>query len=328
VNANATHVYRIHGFLFESEIELDAERVERLDDDPPAPDYRLMLGAARDAPHGPPAGRLLAELRFGEFGYWVSEGHDDPRTWTIRYASVCDVSVDLERRRITMYPAPETDPGILSIFASGSVLAHAVAAEGHLVLHASAVEANGQALAIAGPSGSGKSTLAAILCGAGARLVADDALRGDAIGGRAVCFPGTRSIRLRPEAASLAEGVQGAEVRQTADGRTGLCPSDLVSAPLELRAVLVPSPSRSARVLRVEQLGAMEGLTELIRHPRLVGWLASDPIQRLFQLTADLSESVTVLRATVPWGPPFPPGLGGELLSAAGLDIPHDPRTA
>ncbi len=106
---------------------------------------------------------------------------------------------------------------------------------------------------------------------------------------------------------------------ETADGRTAVLPARPADAPLRLGAVLVPEPSREARRLEVRRLGAMEGLQELLRHPRLTMWRASEPIGRLFELTAEIAQGLPVYRARVPWGPPFPPGLAEELLASVGL---------
>ena len=148
-----------------------------------------------------------------------------PARWTLRYAGICDVTLDRERKTIIVHRSPQADPGLIPIFLEGSVLAHALTAEGLLVLHASAVEVEGRALAIVGPSGAGKSTLAALLCAAGARLVADDALRVDATDSGAVCFPGTRGLRLRPAAASLGGEDRGSGGGETADGRIAVLPA-------------------------------------------------------------------------------------------------------
>jgi hypothetical protein len=325
------HLYRIHGLLVESEIPLQARRVDRDGDgggaypEPeneaePVPDYRVVEGEPRDCPHSPPRGRILAELRDDAFGYWAAESRRDPAPrWTLRYAGICDVTLDCERKTITVHRAPEVDPGLIPVFLGGSVLAHALTAQGLLVLHGSAVEIGGRALAIVGPSGAGKSTLAALLCAAGARLVADDALRVDATDSGAVCFPGTTGLRLRPAAASLGDGIEGAAVSETADGRTAVLPARPADTPLMLGAVLVPEPSREASKLEVRRLGAMEGLQELLRHPRLTMWRASEPIGQLFERTGEIAEAVPLYRGSVPWGPPFPSGLAEELLEGVGL---------
>jgi hypothetical protein len=286
----------------------------------PVPDYRVVEGDPRDCPHRPPPGRILAELfEDGGFGYWAAETRRDPARWTLRYTGVCEVTLDRESKTITVHRSPEADPELIPVFLEGSVLAHALTAEGRLVLHSSAVEVDGRALAIAGPSGAGKSTLAALLCGAGARMVADDALRVDATDSGPMCFPGSRGLRLRPAAASLGGRIEGAAVRATADGRTAVVPASSADAPLKLEAVLVPNPSRQARSLEVRRLGAMEGLQELLRHPRLTLWRASEPIGRLFELTADVAEGLPLYRATIPWGPPFPAGLADQLVASTGL---------
>jgi hypothetical protein len=210
---------------------------------------------------------------------------------------------------------------MVPVFLEGSVLAHAATAEGLLVLHASAVEVDGRALAIVGAPGAGKSTLAALLCAAGARLVADDALRVDATGNGVVCFPGTRSLRLRRAASNLATEIEGA-VEVTADGRTAVLPAHSAAGPLELAAVLVPELSQRAARLDVRRLGAMEGLHELLRYPRLTMWRAREPIAQLFELTAGVAAELPVYRATLTWDPPCQPHLAERLLAGLQLGAP------
>jgi hypothetical protein len=328
LNGSSPNLYRIHGLLVESEIPLQARRVDQdgRGADPesgsvtdPVPDYRVAEGELRDCPLAPPRGRILGELRDDAFGYWAAETRRDPARWTLRYAGICDVTLDLERKTITVHRSPEADPGLIPVFIEGSVLAHALSAAGLLVLHSSAVEVGNRALAIVGPPGAGKSTLAALLCATGARLVTDDALRVDATDSGAMCFPGTRGLRLRPAAASLRARIEGAAAMDTADGRTAVLPVRAADAPLELGAVLVPELSRAATRLQVRRLGAMEGLQELLRHPRLTLWRASEPIGQLFELTGEIAEGLPVYRATVPWGPPFPAGLAEGLLASVGV---------
>lgn len=309
-------LYRIHGLLVQSEIPLEAPTV----DDGGEPDYRVVAGEPRECESAPPPGRLLAELQLGELGYWACEDENDPDRWTVRHAGLCETELDRDRKLIVVHPCPAADPGLIPVLVAGSALAHVLAAEGRLGLHASAVEHDGRAVAIAGPSGTGKSTLAAVLCAAGAGLVSDDVLRVDVTPQGAICFPGTRSLRLRPQAASLAADIGAADARETADGRTAVFPHCAGDGPLDLAAIVVPEPSREATRLDVTRLGAKDALVELLRHPRLAGWQTPDPIGRLFELTADVADGVPVFRATVPWGPPFAAGLGRQLLAAVGID--------
>ena len=85
------------------------------------------------------------------FGYWAAETRRDPARWTLRYADICDVVRSIaQQKTITVHRSSEADPGLIPVFVEGSVLAHALTAEGLLVLHASAVEVDGRALAIVG----------------------------------------------------------------------------------------------------------------------------------------------------------------------------------
>ena len=318
--------YRIHGLVVESEIPFNALAVdgerggrganpEPTSPDGAIPDYRVIEGDARDCPHSPPPGRILGELREQGFGYWAAETRREPPCWTLRYTGICDVTLDCAAHTITVHRAPEADPGLIPVFLEGSVLAHAATAEGLLILHASAVEVEGRGLAIVGLPGAGKSSLAALLCAAGARLVADDALRVDATATGPVCFPGTLGLRLRPTAARLGAELEGAAVEETADGRTAVIPVRPADAPLELAAVLVPELSRQAATLDVRRLGAMDGFQELLRYPRLIMWQVREPIAQLFDLTAGLAAELPVYRATLPWGAHFRPRLAQWLLA-------------
>jgi hypothetical protein len=308
-------LYEIHGLVVKSEVVLQAALAE-----PGAkPDYRVRVGPPVDCPPSPPPGRLLGGFGDDGFGYWVTEDEREPSRWTVRYAGICQAELDRSRRTMTVHGAVGGEPGMIPIFLEGSLLAHVLTADGLLVLHASAVELGGEALAIVGQSGMGKSTLAALFCSAGAQLVADDALRIDVAGSRATCFPGSRRLRLRTPAASLGHAIEGAALSDTVDGRTAVRPSALVDEPLALRAALLPQPSRTATHLEVTRLGQMEAIQELLSYPRLTRWQSRDQIGGLFGLTADVAAVVPVYRATVPWGPPFAPGLAEELLAGVGL---------
>lgn len=72
----------------------------------------------------------------------------------------------------------------------------------HLVLHASAVSVNGQAVVFLGPRGAGKSTTAAAFNASGYSILEDDvvAVRFDSSG--PTVLPGVPQLRLRPDAAT------------------------------------------------------------------------------------------------------------------------------
>ena len=88
----------------------------------------------------------------------------------------------------------------------GPVLAFVMRLRGAVCLHASAVELDGRAIAIAGAAGAGKSTLAAALVKQGATLIAEDVLALEKRGSRLMCVPSYAGIRLWPESAELLFG--------------------------------------------------------------------------------------------------------------------------
>ena len=80
-------------------------------------------------------------------------------------------------------------------------------------------------------------------------------------------------------------------------------------------AIVVPRPSRDHTELAVERLrGRAAAETELLRSPRLLGWVEPSLVRLHFELSERLANAVPILAATIPWGPPFPPGLAGELV--------------
>ncbi|MRR12527.1 hypothetical protein EG835_08705, partial [bacterium] len=93
--------------------------------------------------------------------------------------------------------------GTLGSLALRRALPFALALRGHVVLHASAVEAGGGAVAFVGESGIGKSTLARELGALGCRVLSDDLLRVEPRGPRVLVPAGhsggrrTRWVPLR-----------------------------------------------------------------------------------------------------------------------------------
>jgi hypothetical protein len=120
----------------------------------------------------------------------------------------------------------------------GPILAFVMRLRGAACLHASAVEVEGRAIAIAGLAGAGKSTLAAALVTAGATLIAEDvvALRREE-GGKLLCVPSYAGIRLWPESVELLFGRRDAlpAISPTWDKR--MLETTATATPRELAAV-------------------------------------------------------------------------------------------
>lgn len=93
-----------------------------------------------------------------------------------------------------------------STYLSGPILAFVMRLRGAVCLHASAVDIDGHAIAIAGSAGAGKSTLAAALVAEGATLIAEDVVAMVSDGESVLCIPSYAGIRLWPESAELLFG--------------------------------------------------------------------------------------------------------------------------
>jgi hypothetical protein len=321
----AVRSYALHGYTLTTDVPL---RLPSADvDDSRAGDSATSLtvitGAARTVPDDGPDGELLARLA-GEEGTYYSFARSE--RLVLRFHGLLELDADPGLRRAVLHPHPGTDPGAASVLLPGTVIATRLMLDGRLVLHSSALDVDGAAVAFAGPPGAGKSTLAALGMLAGYRMVSDDVLRVDLAGApgggaddapAAVVWPGASSARLRPGAAELARGFGPGQVGTTADGRVAFGTADDGAVPvsaLPLRCIVLPVPDRSARDVMVKRTGPLAALRELVASPRIIGWSEPTALRRQFDGLADLVDRVPVLEATVPWGPPFPSELMRRLL--------------
>ena len=312
---DAPPVYELHGLRIRSEVALGMCVHES-----GPPDLTVRLGDSVSIPDEPPVGRVLAAASFGAApGYTLTETQDG---YTLRFHRICEFWIDDQRRSIRVDLDPSAAPGIAQLMLAGNVVALLLMLAGECVLHASAVEVGGSALAFVGSSGMGKSTLAALFCASGACLVTDDLLRLEPDGHGFRCFRGTAEIRLRPSAAILVEQLPGAVAQSTADGRLAVrLGRDRSFMPLpRVRAVVIPRPSRTCQALCLKRLTRPEALFNLMSYPRVIGWQASEPMRRQFQTFARVAKSVPVFEAEIPWGPPFAPELPSALVQGVGFD--------
>jgi hypothetical protein len=310
---------RVYGLTVRSEIPLHVRR--------PAPvvapvDLELVLGAPAVRTDAMPPGRVLLDLR-GNTHYYAATAVDDG--FRLRFFGSCDVELDPGLTRATVHPAPGLDPDLLSVLVSGTLLAFVLAMRGKPVLHASAVEVDGAALAFVGASGMGKSTMATLLCADGARLVTDDVLLLDTTGSPPTCSLGATELRLRKGADDLSERFAHAgsapQLRTTGDARQALAAVPATTEDLPLAALVVPVPDRSPQrhTAEITRLSPTEALLILSRFPRLLGWQDASVRRTAFHHLADVADRVPVHAAVLPWGPPFPETLAADVLHATGL---------
>ncbi|HEY0868779.1 MAG TPA: hypothetical protein VGD55_00125 [Acidothermaceae bacterium] len=313
--------YQLCGLRVASELPLHQDRI--VEGGGP-PDVVLTVGESRPVPTAEPAGVRLAEVVDDAGTRYFSFAKNADGSYVLRSYRIGDFEVSADLSRVVLHLDPNADPGFASVLATGSLLAFLILMRGAPLLHASAVEIEGRALAFVGFSGMGKSTMATIMCAGGATLITDDTLRVDLDGGEVRCFLGATETRLRTSAAELtsAFAVGGAH-RHTSDDREALRLAAAHTERLPLAAIVIPQPVKQTEEVVVERLRGAEALLTLSRFPRIVGWEEPTVLQRQFEFLADIVERVPVYIGYLPWGPPFAPDLAVRLLAG----IAELPRT-
>src|SRR5688572_3093123 len=146
------------------------------------------------------------------------------------------------------------------------VLPLALAAEGHLVLHASAVcRVGAGVMALAGAAGTGKSTMAAALRHEGWTVMADDGLLLQEVGGLVQAVPAYAGLRVWPDAVEAA-GLSAHAVTEVAEYSAKLRISDPAAShagPAPLRSVYVLEDGHESRF---EQMTPRDAAMALVRH--------------------------------------------------------------
>ncbi|WP_300016014.1 hypothetical protein [Pseudonocardia sp.] len=306
-----TRHYRAHGLAIRSDLELPL---------PPDPapggalDLQLRRGGDRAVPARRPPGEALAQLDDGAGATFYSFARDAAST-TLRFPGLCEFVGERCFTDVTVHLHPGVDAGILPVLAAGTVLAVHLKLRGELVLHASAVEVDGRAVAFVGASGMGKSTLAALMCTAGAQLMTDDVLRVAGLDDAAPrAYPGSTESRLREGARSLADDATWAAAGPTADGRLAVRARSHLTEPLPLAACVIPLRSPSVEEVSVQRYPPAVALRVLLRFPRIRAWTEPITTEREFHALGDLVERVPVFGAAMPPGPPFGPHVVPALL--------------
>lgn len=253
----------------------------------------------------------VVDLRFSSHDRVWYEGFRDVDGWCIR-------APDLFAFTITGLSAiaqmsPDAENGLLPTLVAGMGISFFLTLHGHLCLHASAVEADGSALALCAPGGYGKSTLAALAAAGGCPLVADDVLRVDVDSSPLAVHRGSSEIRLREGADALSE-YWPERRRVTSDGRTSVAPPRTNREMLPLSALVFPLLERERDEIEVERLQPSEAFGLVLGCPRLLGWRYPPVTIREFDQVTTLAADVPVVIARVPWRTPAEPAIGAALI--------------
>ena len=182
------HHYAAYGLRIRSAVPLPELTPESALHGAAAGDIVVRLGPV---PHRP------TTLDAAGFGFWAA---DDEACHVLDKVGAFLVRAG---REIVVDAAPRVEDRVLRLSILGPALGLLLHQRGLLVLHASVVARDGEALAFLGKNGWGKSTIAAALHAKGYDLVADDvaAIVLDRDGPSVL--PGFPQVKLWPEAATL-----------------------------------------------------------------------------------------------------------------------------
>lgn len=203
-------------------------------------------------------------------------------------------------QEVVVEPAPGAEERVLRLYVLGPSFAILLHQRGRLVLHASAVEVDGGAVAFLGATGWGKSTTAAALNVLGHALVADDVIAivpdGD---GMPTVYSGFPQIKLWPEvAASLGvEPEEMALLHPKLEKRAHRSIRKFSTQPLPLKRLYVLEEGES---MEIEPLKLQDALVEMVRHSWCVRVLKEQETEEHFLQCANLVRGIPVRRLTKP----------------------------
>lgn len=292
-------VYRLHGLSLRSAIPLSGfVRTDGLHD------VDVRWTPWKPVPTDPAPGRLVAaSFASGRCLYVATEAAG---RWTVRVGGICEFVIDGALDAVECRLDPGADPALAAVLLAGLVVAFLLNLAGECVLHASAVEIDGVAIAFAGHSGAGKSTLAALLCGDGARLITDDVLR-LGLGERVVCVGRGPQLRLRPGAAwTLDEFAVRPPWAPTVDGRLAVRPPPTGTDDVPLSAIVLPRLSRQASTIELRTVRGAASVTQLAAACRVTGWCDPAMLRMSFRSLTRVAAHIEVLEAVIPWRPASP----------------------
>ena len=258
----------------------------------------------KPVPADPAPGRLVAAaVASGQFLYAATE---EGGQWTLRVGGICDFVIDGGLDAVECRLDPAADPAFAAVLLAGLVVAFLLNLAGECVLHASAVEIDGAAVAFAGPSGAGKSTLAALLCSDGARLITDDVLR-LGFGEGLVCVGGGPQLRLRPGAVwTLDEFADRPSSAHTVDGRLAVSPPPSGADDVPLSAVALPRLSRDASTIELRTMRGAASVMQLVAACRVTGWCDPAVLRTNFRALTQVAARIELIEAVIPWGQASP----------------------
>lgn len=211
--------------------------------------------------------------------------HRNGPQYIVRFPGMADFEVSADGKTAQAWPAPGTAAATVHHLYLNQVLPLALSRQGRLVLHASAVEIDGQAVAFMAESGRGKSTLAASFAANCGRFLTDDGLQVQWLQGEPFAVPSHPSVRLwedsraallGQEPVSVPSAEYSSKARLLAGPRLSFC-----KATLRLRRVYLLGSGESA-VIAFRPVKPAEAVVAMVSNSFLLDVAAHETLAQHF----------------------------------------------
>ena len=222
----------------------------------------------------------------GDITWWEARSETG---WWLRVDGVATVHVAPDDRVIEVQPDPDGHLDVVAELVVNAVIPTLLGLIGNVVIHATAVNLAGRAVAFAGASMAGKSSMTAALASLGNPVLADDCLRVEQREGTAVVIPTANAARLRADTAARLSGL----LSLTNDPRRDVDPPQPV--PLQRVCLL----QRGKPELAIEPVGPATAAAALVPH-LYFGRCSARPSWELVGRLVNAIEGVQVVRLSYP----------------------------
>ena len=267
-----------------------------------------MQGEQTNQTHEGSAGRAPVRFRLSgarvqvpiddaPFHEWLAP---DASPWTrfyrtgagylLRFPGFADFEISKDGHDVAGWAVDGVSDATIDHLYHNQVLPLALSKRGRVVLHASAIEASGQAIAFVGASGRGKSTLAVAFARDGIPCIADDGLLLDAEDGSLWTVPGHPSIRLWEDSQRALVGDGAAKAPAVSfTPKERLLASDRIAFSGKRRRLghlyLLGEPAADELLDAplFEPVAPADALVELVRNSFLLETEARDDVARHFE---------------------------------------------
>lgn len=223
--------------------------------------------------------------------------------YLLRFPELADFLVSSDGREVRCSPAPQVQADTARHLYLNQVLPLALAKQGQLVLHGSAVELGNYAVAFIGESGRGKSTLAASFATNGFRFMTDDGLLLERCNSDYQVMPSHPSIRLWNDSqkALISLDVPMAPPLQFTSKSRFFAGKDVVfcDQPRPLRRIYFLGAGASPQ-LTFERVKPAEALIELVKHSFLLDIEERDMLAAQFDEFSNLVSQPICYRLDYP----------------------------